>query len=86
MSVRQGSWQSENPSTYAEFQESEYFGEKAKERYKTEAKNSELKKRHKCDSAVAAGLGNMELQGALWMYSVGSLIAYELKKMPAKLN
>jgi hypothetical protein len=38
------------------FQESEYFKEKAKERYKIEAKNSELKHRHRYDVASTSGL------------------------------
>jgi uncharacterized protein with FMN-binding domain len=33
------------------FQESDYFKEKSKERYKIEAKNSELKRRHGYDIA-----------------------------------
>ena len=45
------------------FQESEYFKEKAKERYKIEAKNSELKHRHGYDVATSSGLLGMELQG-----------------------
>jgi len=61
---------SESHSTHIKFQESEYFREKAKERYKIEAKNSELKNRHGYDTAVAAGLGNMELQGALSIFAV----------------
>jgi len=52
----------------AKSQESDYFKEKARERYKIEAKNSELKNRHGYDTAIAAGLGNMELQGR-WRYS-----------------
>ena len=40
----------------AEFQESDYFKEKSKERYKIEAKNSELKHRHGYDVASSSGL------------------------------
>jgi hypothetical protein len=42
---------------HAKFQESEYFKEKSKERYKIEAKNSELKH-------------SMELQGAMAIFTV----------------
>ena len=44
-----------------EFQESEYFKEKSKERYKIEAKNSELKHRHGYDIASSSGLIVMEI-------------------------
>ena len=50
------------------FQKSEEFKEIAKERYKIEAKNSELKHRHGYDIASSAGLFGMEIQGA-WRYS-----------------
>lgn len=53
-----------------EFQESEYFREKAKERYKIEAKNSELKHRHGYDVASSSGLIGMEMQGALALFTV----------------
>ncbi len=52
------------------FQESEYFKEKAKERYKIEAKNSELKHRHGYDTASSSGLVGMELQGAMAIFTV----------------
>lgn len=52
------------------FQESEYFKEKAKERYKIEAKNSELKNRHGYDTASSSGLICMELQGAMAIFAV----------------
>jgi hypothetical protein len=52
------------------FQESEYFKEKAKERYKIEAKNSELKHRHGYDVASSSGLVAMELQGAMALFTV----------------
>lgn len=52
------------------FQESEYFKEKAKERYKIEAKNSELKHRHGYDIASAAGLFGMQLQSATTIFAV----------------
>ncbi|SDJ60000.1 transposase, partial [Aneurinibacillus migulanus] len=52
------------------FQESEYFKEKSKERYKIEAKNSELKHRHGYDVASSSGLIGMELQGAMAIFTV----------------
>lgn len=52
------------------FQESEYFKEKSKERYKIEAKNSELKHRHGYDIASSSGLVGMELQGAMAIFTV----------------
>jgi Transposase and inactivated derivatives len=52
------------------FQESEYFKEKAKERYKIEAKNSELKNRHGYDVAESSGLLGMQLQGAMAIFAV----------------
>jgi transposase len=52
------------------FQDSEYFKEKAKERYKIEAKNSELKHRHGYDVASSSGLIGMELQGAMAIFAV----------------
>lgn len=53
-----------------EFQESEEFKEKAKERYKIEAKNSELKHRHGYEVASSSGLIGMEMQGALAIFAV----------------
>lgn len=47
------------------FQESEYFKEKSKERYKIEAKNSELKHRHGYEISSSSGLIGMEMQGAI---------------------
>lgn len=52
------------------FQDSEYFKEKSKERYKIEAKNSELKHRHGYDMASSSGLIGMEMQGALTLFAV----------------
>ena len=53
-----------------EFQESDYFKEKSKERYKIEAKNSELKHSHGYDVASSSGLVGMEMQGAATMFAV----------------
>ncbi len=52
------------------FQQTEYFKAKAKERYKIEAKNSELKQRHGYDVASSSGLVGMELQGAMAIFTV----------------
>lgn len=57
-------------SAQAQFQETEYFKEKMKERYKIEAKNSELKNRHGYDIASSSGLIGMEMQGALTIFAV----------------
>lgn len=55
---------------HMEFQETEYFKQKSKERYKIEAKNSELKHRHGYDVASSSGLIGMELQGAVTIFAV----------------
>jgi IS5 family transposase len=55
---------------HMEYQETEYFKEKAKERYKIEAKNSELKHQHGYDVAISSGLGGMQMQGALTIFAV----------------
>ncbi|MCI9080508.1 MAG: IS1182 family transposase [Lachnospiraceae bacterium] len=57
-------------SKQAEFQETEHFKEKMKERYKIEAKNSELKHRHGYDTASSSGLIGMEMQGAMAIFAV----------------
>ncbi|PEA06288.1 IS5/IS1182 family transposase [Bacillus cereus] len=54
----------------AKFQETDYFKEKSKERYKIEAKNSELKHRHGYDVVKSSGLIGMELQGDLTIFTV----------------
>ncbi|MGO4819798.1 IS1182 family transposase, partial [Flavobacterium sp. W22_SRS_FP1] len=45
------------------FQETDYYKEKAKHRYKIEAKNSELKNVHGYDRAISYGITNMQMQG-----------------------
>lgn len=57
-------------SEHAKFQETEHFKEKMKERYKIEAKNSELKNRHGYDVASSSGLVGMQMQGALTIFAV----------------
>ena len=50
------------------FQETEEFKAKARERYKIEAKNSELKRRHGYDVASSSGLGGMDIQGGTTLF------------------
>ena len=57
-------------SEQAKFQETEHFKEKMKQRYKIEAKNSELKHRHGYDVASSSGLIGMEMQGAMTIFAV----------------
>ncbi|MCK3882063.1 IS5/IS1182 family transposase, partial [Streptococcus suis] len=62
------------------FQETPYFKEKVKHRYKIEAKNAELKNRHGLDVARASGLFNMELQAATTIFVVN------MKRIIALIN
>jgi transposase len=52
------------------FQQTEYFKEKAKHRYKIEAKNSELKNVHGYGRACSYGIANMQMQGAMAIFAV----------------
>mgnify|MGYP003407623446 FL=1 len=52
------------------FQQTEYYKEKAKHRYKIEAKNSELKNVHGYDRAISYGITNMQMQGAIAIFAV----------------
>lgn len=52
------------------FQETEYFKAKAKHRYKIEAKNSELKNVHGYNRASSYGINNMQIQGAMAIFTV----------------
>ncbi|MEZ7506762.1 IS1182 family transposase [Flavobacterium sp. Arc2] len=52
------------------FQETDYYKEKAKHRYKIEAKNSELKNVHGYDRAISYGIANMQMQGAIAIFAV----------------
>ncbi|HEY0175460.1 MAG TPA: IS1182 family transposase [Pedobacter sp.] len=52
------------------FQDTDYFKEKAKHRYKIEAKNSELKNVHQYGRATSYGITNMQMQGALAIFTV----------------
>ncbi len=53
-----------------DFQETDYYKEKAKHRYKIEAKNSELKNLHGYDRAISYGITNMQMQGAIAIFAV----------------
>lgn len=53
-----------------DFQQTEYFKEKAKHRYKIEAKNSELKNVHGYGRATSYGITNMQMQGAMTIFAV----------------
>ena len=53
-----------------DFQKTEYFKERAKHRYKIEAKNSELKNVHGYNRASSYGINNMKLQGAMAIFTV----------------
>lgn len=52
------------------FQETAYFKEKSKHRYKIEAKNGELKNAHGFARATSYGITNMEMQGAMAIFAV----------------
>jgi transposase len=52
------------------FQETDYYKEKVKHRYKIEAKNSELKNVHGYDRALSYGINNMQMQGAIAIFTV----------------
>ena len=59
---------SEEHKKQKEFQETEYFKLMAKERYKIEAKNSELKNVHGYDVSVGNGLYGTKIQGACTIF------------------
>ncbi|WP_212974202.1 transposase, partial [Bacillus sp. J14TS2] len=61
---------SDEHSEQMKFQETDYFKEKSKERYKIEAKNSELKHRHGYEVSKSSGLVGMEMQGAMAIFTV----------------
>ncbi|MBU3114871.1 transposase, partial [Clostridium lacusfryxellense] len=64
-----------------EFEKSEYFRKRARERYMIEAKNSELKHRHGYDVAISSGLISMQMQGALSIFTVNLKRIIKLKSM-----
>jgi transposase len=53
-----------------DFQQTDYYKEKMKHRYKIEAKNSELKNVHGYGRATSYGIDNMQMQGALAIFTV----------------
>ncbi len=52
------------------FQETDYYKEKAKHRYKIEAKNGELKNAHGYRRATGYGIENMQMQSAITIFAV----------------
>lgn len=66
------------------FQETEEFRMKARERYKIEAKNSELKNRHGYDVASYSGLSGMQIQGAMAIFAVNVKRILKLMEEQAK--
>lgn len=64
------SLKSETHAEQLAFQQSDEFIQLAKERYKVEAKNSELKNGHGYDTASTGGLFGMEIQGATTIFAV----------------
>jgi len=52
------------------FQETDHYKEKIKHRYKIEAKNNELKNVHGYGRATSYGITNMQMQGALAIFTV----------------
>ncbi|MCJ7689484.1 MAG: transposase, partial [Clostridiaceae bacterium] len=64
-----------------EFEKSEYFKTRARQRYMIEAKNSELKHQHGYDVAISSGLVGMQMQGALSIFTVNLKRIIKLKSM-----
>lgn len=64
-----------------EFEKSEYFKTRARQRYMIEAKNSELKHQHGYDVAISSGLIGMQMQGALSIFTVNLKRIIKLKSM-----
>ena len=60
---------SEAQERHKEFQKTDEFKEKYRERYKIEAKNSDLKNNLGYDRAESYGIGGMVLQGAVAIYA-----------------
>ena len=52
------------------FQQTDHYKEKAKHRYKIEAKNSELKNVHGYHRATSYGIESMQMQGAMAIFTV----------------
>lgn len=62
------------------FQQTPLFKQKAEHRYKIEAKNSELKNVHGYQRAIAYGITNMQMQGALAIFTVNLKRIIKLSK------
>ncbi len=52
------------------FQETAYFQEKARNHYKTEAKNGALENAHGYNSAISYGITSMQMQSAMTMFAI----------------
>jgi phosphoribulokinase len=64
------SLKSDEHQAQMDFQETEYFKDKSKHRYKVEAKNGELKNAHGYGRAISYGLDAMQMQGELTIFAV----------------
>lgn len=62
------------------FQQTPFFKQKAAHRYKIEAKNSELKNVHGYQRAIAYGITNMQMQGAMAIFTVNLKRIIKLSK------
>ena len=70
---------SEEHSRQMSFEESGYFKDRSKSRYKIEAKNNELKNRHGYKKAYSTGLFGMTIQGATTIFVVNMKRIIKLK-------
>lgn len=70
---------SEEHSRQMSFEESGYFKDRSKSRYKIEAKNNELKNRHGYKKAYSTGLLGMTIQGATTIFVVNMKRIIKLK-------
>lgn len=77
---------SEAHSRQMSFEESGYFKERSKSRYKIEAKNNELKNRHGYKKAYSTGLFGMNIQGATTIFVVNMKRIIKLKGESIKKN
>ena len=68
---------------HKDFEKTEYFKKKIKERYKIEAKNGELKQAHGFDRCKYMGLFGMKLQAGLSAFVVN--IKRMIKLMEVKI-
>jgi len=53
-----------------QFEETDYFKSRYRQRYMIEAKNSELKNQHGYDVAISSGFFGMQIQGAISIFNV----------------